>query len=190
MEGGAPLVSKFDKKIETNFDLWSEGRAKTLLAANRRLSNNRLKTLLNGFSVSSMWLYDRGLGYCTFLPGWGGFSSPYGGGYSRCNPYGYWYPWSPGYNTYNSGGGRRQVGNGNNGGGTTAGSGGTNRGGGGTVGRPSAPNPGGGGRGRGAGDMPRMPERSGMGGTGGLPSMPSQPAEPSSGSGRVRRNNN
>ncbi|MCI0488239.1 MAG: FecR family protein [Blastocatellia bacterium] len=200
IEDGDHTIAKFNSKLQDEFDLWSKDRAKTLIAANKRLQRNTLRSVLANNWYYSMWLYDRRYGYCTFLPGYRGYSSPYGWGYSSCNPYGFRNYWGP-QNNY--GAGYRGGNNGNTGGGNT--------GGGGRARRPDAPDSGG--RGRVGGDRPRPvlpgPGRTGGGSsvgggrTGGgvsapsaprsrpSPSMPSRSSpSPSSGGGRSRSNNN
>ena len=134
VENGQPVIASFDKKQTDGFDQWSESRARDLIALNKRLSqralaSNNTNTLL-GFN-SNAWIYSRRCGCYTFLPFGSGFSSPYGWGYSVCNPfwnpYAYYWPWGNGYyygyHPYP----------GNTGGGTTSG-GGSTGGGGGAVG--------------------------------------------------------
>ncbi len=177
--GSTPVVTKFDKKEETTFDLWSKDRARTLIAANKQLSNRRLKSTLANSNVLGMWLYDPVMGFCTFLPGYGGFSSPYGWGYSRYNPYWYNYGWgySGGYYNGGSSSGGQNTGTG---GGTASnpgtGTGGGHKGGhkgGGAAGPPRLPNPG---RGRDFGGAPSIPRTE----------MPA----PSSGGGKGHRHGN
>jgi hypothetical protein len=101
IENGAPTIVAFDKKAEDDFEMWSKTRARTIIAANKDLSNRRVKnSLLSGF-YSSAWIYDPYSRSYTFLPGWGGFSSPYGFSYSRCNPY--WASNPYGYSNSNNG---------------------------------------------------------------------------------------
>ena len=123
----APAVQAFDKKALDTFDTWSKDRAKTIIAANKKLSDRRMKSSLTRGLYSNLWVYDPFLRGYTFLPGWSGFSSPYGGTYSNCNPY--WY-YNNGYNGSYRGGNNGNNGNGNWGNGSGSGaSGGTTRGG-------------------------------------------------------------
>ena len=199
IEGGVPVIAKYDKRLDDEFDLWSKDRAKTLVAANKRLQRNSLNSLLSNNWFVSMWLYDPFLGYSTFLPGYRGFSSPYGWGYSRCNPYGVRNYWSP-QNNY--GAGYRAGNNGGTGRGNTGGSsdGGRAR-------RPNPPDSGG--RSRAGNDRPR-PVLPGSGRTSGgvssggggrasaprapvsrpAPSAPTRSMPSSPPSGRTRSNNN
>jgi len=109
---GAPVIAALDKKAADSFDGWSKDRAKTLIAANQRLSNKEMKRSLGSAFVGyNVWIYDSQCGCHTFLPYTGGFYSPYGWSYSRCNPFWYVDPWS-----YYRGGGRS-----NNSGGSRAG---------------------------------------------------------------------
>ena len=94
LEGSAPVVAALDKKTADSFDGWSKDRAKTLIAANQRLSNKEMKRSLGSAFVGyNVWIYDSQCGCHTFLPYTGGFSSPYGWSYSRCNPFWYVDPW-------------------------------------------------------------------------------------------------
>ena len=129
-----PAIEAFDKKSEDDFDIWSKGRAKTIIAANKQLSDKRMRASLVSSIYNGLWVYDPWARIYTFLPGTLGFSSPYGGGYSRCNPYWYNNP------TYGWGGGQTWGG----GSGTSAGSGG---------GRGSGGSTGGGTTGSGAGNL-------------------------------------
>jgi hypothetical protein len=109
---GAPLVAKLDKKVQDEFDLWSKERARTLIAANKRLSEKAMRKTGLLTSMVSVWIYDTSCGCRTWLPGGYGFSSPYGWSYSRCNPYWPGYNW--GYRNrggYYSGGGNSGGGN-------------------------------------------------------------------------------
>jgi hypothetical protein len=120
VENGPPQILSFDKKAEDDFEIWSKTRAKTIIAANKQLSNSRVKNSMIGGFYSGAWVYDPFARAYTFLPGWGGLSSPYGFGYSRCNPY--WYGYSNGNN------GNNNWGNGNGNGWGNTGSGGFNTG--------------------------------------------------------------
>ena len=95
-----PVVTKFDKKQQDSFDLWSEQRAETLVAANRRLSNSAIaRSYANysstefgwrrGYRSSGLWIYDPLFRGRTFFPFYTGWSSPYGHGYSH----GFGFPW-------------------------------------------------------------------------------------------------
>ena len=97
---GTSVVTKFDKKQQDAFDLWSEQRAETLVAANRRLSNSAIaRSYANysrtgfgwrsGFRSSGLWIYDPLFRGRTFFPFFTGWSSPYGHGYSH----GFGFPW-------------------------------------------------------------------------------------------------
>lgn len=141
VEGRSPVLASLSKNEEDNFDDWSKDRAKTLVAANGRISSRALNhTFISRFG-SSLWVYNPFLGCYTYLPGWYGFRSPYGWGYnSYCNPY-YrrYYP----RNSGNSGGGYNGgSGGGSNGGGSVSG-GGKGRNSGGGIGRPTVPRSGG-----------------------------------------------
>lgn len=87
-------IAKFNKKERDNFDLWSESRAETLVAVNKRLTRNTINNSYSsyqrgGFGFrsnyrgSGLWLYDASFGGHTFLPFYNGLSSPYGHGYKH-----------------------------------------------------------------------------------------------------------
>jgi uncharacterized membrane protein YgcG len=116
IEHAPPAIQAFDKKAEDDFDVWSKSRAKTIIASNKQLSNRRMKNSLGTGFMGNSWIYDPWSRSYTFLPGWGGFSSPYGFSYSNCNPY--WY-YSGGWGNGNGNG----WGNGNSGGGFGSGGG-------------------------------------------------------------------
>src|SRR5262249_35632549 len=90
------VIAKFDKACEDAFDVWSRDRAKSLVALNRSLDRSQLRRSGLISSINNAWIYDSFCGCYTFLPWTGGFASPYGWGYSVCNPYWYarpWYSW-------------------------------------------------------------------------------------------------
>lgn len=93
VSGGVPVVTKFDKKEQDTFDLWSQQRAETLVASNRRLPNSAIARsyasysnsgfgLRRGYRSSGLWIYDPFFRGRTFLPFYYGWSSPYGRSYS------------------------------------------------------------------------------------------------------------
>ena len=98
--GAQPLITEFDKKAQDSFDIWSKGRAETLIAANRKLSERAMRRSLSARVASNLWLYDPFFGGFTFLPYGSGFNSPYGFGYRRSNPY---CDWRNGWNNGNNG---------------------------------------------------------------------------------------
>lgn len=131
-DDGQPVVASFNKNEGDELDDWSKARARTLIAANKKLSNRGMKgNLAMGF-VSNTWIYDPLCRCYTFLPYTGGFESPYGWRYSVCNPYWYSRP-APGFNNGGWSGGY--------GGGQSGGGGGTSSGGGGQPAPPSMPSP-------------------------------------------------
>ncbi|MFY9607053.1 MAG: FecR family protein [Blastocatellia bacterium] len=133
VDGGAPVIASFDKNEADELDDWSKERARTLIAANKKLSKHGMKgNLAMGF-VSNTWIYDPLCRCYTFLPYTAGFASPYGWGYSVCNPYWYRRP-GPGFN-YGGGSGGGYAG------GQTVGGGGNSSGGGGQPAHPSMPPP-------------------------------------------------
>ncbi|MEO6727017.1 MAG: FecR family protein [Blastocatellia bacterium] len=90
-------VAKIDKDVADQFDVWSFGRAQTLMAAN-------LSALRRSRTTSPMsygWMYDSFYNCYTFIPGRGLYYSPYGFGFFNSfgsmygyYPYGY-YPYYP-----------------------------------------------------------------------------------------------
>jgi hypothetical protein len=103
VENGPPSIVEFDKKAEDDFELWSKGRAQTIIASNKQLSTRRVKNSMTSGFYSNVWVYDPFLRCYTFLPGWGGFSSPYGFRYSNYNPY--WNPYGYANGGWGSGSG-------------------------------------------------------------------------------------
>lgn len=91
---GEVVTAKFDKKQQDAFDLWSGRRAEELASASRKLSDDARRRSYAGYrggglwgrrgygSLAGLWVYDPLRGYRTFLPFYGGWSSPYGHGYS------------------------------------------------------------------------------------------------------------
>jgi hypothetical protein len=90
LAGGTPEITSFDKKAQDEFDMWSKDRAKTLIAANRKLSEKTIRRSLSFAGGGNLWLYDPFFRTYTFLPYGYGYNSPYGGGYRTCNPYNPW----------------------------------------------------------------------------------------------------
>lgn len=92
--GGEVSTAKFDKKQQDAFDLWSGRRAEELASASRKLSDDARRRSYAGYrggglrgrrdygSLAGLWVYDPSHSYRTFLPFYGGWSSPYGHGYS------------------------------------------------------------------------------------------------------------
>lgn len=114
VDNAAPAVLAFNKKDMDEFDTWSKDRAKAILAANKQLSNRLLRSSMAYGLSSNLWVFDPWLRSYTFLPGWRGFSSPYGGGYSNCNPF--WANQNPYRYGNNNNGGWGNGGNNGNGG--------------------------------------------------------------------------
>ncbi|HEY3027202.1 MAG TPA: FecR family protein [Pyrinomonadaceae bacterium] len=90
LTGGSRILAKLDKERD-EFDSWSKNRAETLAQANRRIPARALSMFLasfesdwfgSSFGRSGIWVYNRGSLCYTFLPFYGGWGSPYGGGYS------------------------------------------------------------------------------------------------------------
>jgi hypothetical protein len=134
VEGGTAAIAKLNKKDADALDDWSKDRAKALIALNSGLSKVGMRRTLGMSLLGNAWIYDPFCRCYTFLPYTGGFSSPYGGSYSVCNPY--WYYYTPRYNNGErsgggssgggsySGGGGSGSGSGSGGGGSSGGSGG------------------------------------------------------------------
>ncbi|MEP6707484.1 MAG: FecR family protein [Pyrinomonadaceae bacterium] len=92
LNGRSVVLAKLDKERD-EFDSWSKDRAETLAQANRHIPARALSTFLSSypsdgwfgssfFGRSGIWVYNR-MSLCyTFLPFYGGWGSPYGGGYS------------------------------------------------------------------------------------------------------------
>ena len=85
-------IAKFDEKERDAFDMWSESRAETLVAVNKKLTRNAIRDSYSaynrggfgrGYRGSGLWLYNSSFGAHTFLPFYSGLSSPYGYGYSH-----------------------------------------------------------------------------------------------------------
>lgn len=134
VDGGTAVIAKLSKQEVDALDDWSKTRAKALIAANNSLSNRGMRrTVGMAFMNNNAWIYDPFCHCYTFLPFTGGFSSPYGWGYSVVNPY--WYRWG-GYYGGGSSGGNGGSGNsgGSSGSGGSGGSGGGNGNGGGSGG--------------------------------------------------------
>jgi len=126
VEGSTPVIAKVNKREVDALDDWSKTRAKALIAANDSLSNRGMRRTAGIASLNTnAWIYDPFCRCYTFLPFTGGFSSPYGWGYSNYNPYWYRFSW-PGY--YSGGSNPGNGGSGNRGG--SSGSGGSGSGGG------------------------------------------------------------
>jgi hypothetical protein len=121
---GSALISKVDKQDLDDLDDWSKTRARTLIASNKSLSRRAMKRSAGMAFVDNAWIFDPLGRFYTFLPFTGGFSSPYGWGYSVCNPY--WY--RAGWNGYYGGGGWSGGNGGSGRGGGSSGSGGSGSG--------------------------------------------------------------
>lgn len=169
IEGGQTSLFASGKKEEDLFDAWSRDRAQSLIAANKRLMNRGIissaieRRMITRWDSpwgvgSGFWIYNPYSGCYTFVPGFSGYSSPYGWGYGYCGCPSNYYPrngggWNGGGSTGGSGG---WTGGDSTGGGSTGGSGGSKPGGstGGSVG--------GIGSGRGGGER-TLPPRSSTG---------------------------
>lgn len=127
---GTALIAKANKQDVDELDDWSKSRAKTLIASNRSLSSKAMKSTTGMALISNAWIYDPFFRSYTFLPYTGGFSSPYGWGYSVCNPYWYRYGWPGYYNGSNGYGSSAGRGGSSGSGGSGSGSGGGTAGGG------------------------------------------------------------
>ena len=84
-----------DKKNLAALDGWSKDRSQTLAKANSKINDRTLNALANGFNDDwffgsgfrrhslGFWLYSARANCYTFIPYYGSYGSPYGGGYSR-----------------------------------------------------------------------------------------------------------
>ena len=176
-------LTKEEKKLQEDVDVWSKQRAETLAKANRRITDAMFRTAFasyrefdpwsrNGFG---MWFYHSGANCYTFLPFRFGWTSPYGNSYSNTFFYG-----GPGY--YNP---HRPYGNGQTASGGGSGQGAASGGGAPSGGAP-APSYGGGG-----GTRPSPAPSTGMDGGGmGRPSPQPVPRmiDPDTGNRMPRKN--
>ncbi|MEW6213111.1 MAG: FecR family protein [Acidobacteriota bacterium] len=131
IEGGQTSLLASGKE-EDLFDVWSRDRAQALIAANKRLMNRgviaaalerRMITRWDSaWNSRGFWIYNPYNGCYTFVPGWYGYSSPYGWGYGYCGCPSRYYPRNDGGWT---GGGGWNGGSGGTGGGTGGWTGGT-----------------------------------------------------------------
>ncbi|HKO99326.1 MAG TPA: FecR domain-containing protein [Pyrinomonadaceae bacterium] len=92
--GSEVVTAMFEKEDQDAFDIWSERRAESLVAASRRLPDRALASSYTSYrrsgiwgmpgyrSISGLWIYDPYIGGRTFLPFYYGWSSPYGRRYS------------------------------------------------------------------------------------------------------------
>jgi hypothetical protein len=88
-------LEKADKKKLDALDGWSKDRAQALSKENSRINDRTLTALARSFDGdwfsnslfrqrrSGFWLFSSGSSCYTFIPYYGRFGSPYGGGYSR-----------------------------------------------------------------------------------------------------------
>ena len=167
-------LTKEDKKLEEDIDVWSKDRAEAVARANKRTTNRMLLAAFSGSGRDmfwdqrdrrgyGLWFFNTVAGCYTFIPWYYGWRSPYGSYYTTgtYNPYA-----GQGYAGGNSGASSTRPGTGSNGGG-----------GGGTAPTSSGGSGGGGGR-------PITPASSsgGYGGnSGGNMPMPSRPIESDTG---------
>lgn len=135
----AAEVAKFDKKDKDALDLWSKERARELAKVNDKLSNKSLNSMFattgfdtlwsrsTRFQSAGLWIYNTGYGCYTFVPYYGGWSSPYGARYaSSVNPY--WWGANCGgcpNRNWGNGGNNRGNASGTGGNGSTGGNNGT-----------------------------------------------------------------
>ena len=83
-------LTKEEKKLAEDVDVWSKQRAETLAKANRRITDAMFRTAFasnRDFSLwernsFGMWFYNNGSNCYTFLPFRFGWISPYGNSYS------------------------------------------------------------------------------------------------------------
>jgi len=140
VEGETAAIAKLNKNDVDALDEWSKDRAKSLIAANSRLSLLGVQRALGMSGLINAWIYDPFCRCYTFLPFADGFASPYGLYYSVCNPFGSGYYYRPRHNSGWIGNNGGNYGGGSSGGGHSGGGGGTTGGGGGAGGsRPTPP---------------------------------------------------
>jgi len=104
-------LEKADKKNLDALDGWSKDRGQTLAKENRGINDRTLTALASGFNDDwfsnslfrqrrlGFWLYSSRSSCYTFIPYYGRYGSPYGGGYSRSifgGVFGSW-GWEPGF---------------------------------------------------------------------------------------------
>src|SRR5215216_7705018 len=82
-------LTKEEKKLAEDVDVWSKQRAETLAKANRRITDTMFRSAFASFRdldpwsrSSGMWFYHPGANCYTFLPFRFGWTSPYGNSYS------------------------------------------------------------------------------------------------------------
>ncbi len=108
-------LTKEEKKVTDDSEVWSKQRAETLAKANRRITNAMFQSAFasyRGFDAWSrnsfgMWFYHQGANCFTFLPFRFGWTSPYGNSYSNIfytGGYGYTPTYYPGNGRIQSGG--------------------------------------------------------------------------------------
>lgn len=96
-------LTKEEKKVQEDVDVWSKQRAETLAKANRRITEAMFRSAFASYrdfdpwsrSSFGMWFYNSGANCYTFLPFRFGWTSPYGNSYSNTFYGGYGY--SPAY---------------------------------------------------------------------------------------------
>jgi FecR-like protein len=149
LEGSQTSILAFNKKEEDSFDLWSKDRASMLIAAHKKLSGFGRRSSL----ISNVWVYNPFFGCYAFLPGYFGYSSPYGCRYGFYNTS--WWRRHYGDGDFRGGGTGGGIGSGRGGGsGSGSGSGGgLGAGGGGGIGGSGGGSGSGSGRGSGGGGI-------------------------------------
>lgn len=93
-------LTKEEKKLAEEVDVWSKQRAETLAKANRRITDRMFNSAFAAWrdndpftrNRTGLWFYNAGAGCYTFLPFFYGFTSPYGNSYSTSIYSPYWYP--------------------------------------------------------------------------------------------------
>lgn len=84
-------LTKEEKKVQEDVDVWSKQRAETLAKANRRITDTMFRSALASYRdfdpwsrrSFGMWFYNSGANCYTFLPFRFGWTSPYGNSYSN-----------------------------------------------------------------------------------------------------------
>lgn len=145
VSGGNVEVSKLDKQLRDELDMWSRDRGKELAKANERLNRRAVRSAFllgnidnifgESWSNNGYWFFNADVRCYTFLPFGIGWRSPYGYGYGmgiwrpRPDPSGSWTP--PSIQPTGGGSTASNPGGGSGGYGGSGGGGGSNPGGGG-----------------------------------------------------------
>lgn len=101
VNGGSPMIKKFDKDKRDTLAEWSRSRSKDLAKIASSLKNQNVRmSLIDSFQAGAwgrdrtmgVWVYDPFSRMFIFMPYYSGWNSPYGYGYGS---YIYWYQLPP-----------------------------------------------------------------------------------------------